>query len=85
MEWEAVNMTLCPTESAGDDCCMKDYSPFSNQHSDSSTSSSLYMESRESSDITFSVFLYFSVCIFFLHILNMLLQKRNVMNYKYNR
>ncbi|XP_035772509.1 run domain Beclin-1-interacting and cysteine-rich domain-containing protein-like, partial [Neolamprologus brichardi] len=32
-------------ESAGEDCCMKDYSPFSPQHSDTSTSSSLYMES----------------------------------------
>ncbi|KAM3619101.1 uncharacterized protein V6R79_003029 [Siganus canaliculatus] len=31
-------------ESSGDNC-MKDYSPFSPQHSDSSTSSSLYMES----------------------------------------
>ncbi|KAG7514974.1 hypothetical protein JOB18_046776 [Solea senegalensis] len=32
-------------ELAGDDCCMKDYSPFSTQCSDSKTPSSLYMES----------------------------------------
>ncbi|XP_041861410.1 run domain Beclin-1-interacting and cysteine-rich domain-containing protein isoform X2 [Melanotaenia boesemani] len=36
-------------ESAGEDCCMKDYSPFTPQHnSDSSTQSSLYMESHGS-------------------------------------
>ncbi|XP_018528615.1 run domain Beclin-1-interacting and cysteine-rich domain-containing protein isoform X1 [Lates calcarifer] len=35
-------------ESAGDDCCMKEYSPFSPQSSDSSTPSSLYMESHGS-------------------------------------
>lgn len=35
-------------ESAGDDCCMKDYSPFSPQRSDASTPSSLYMESNGS-------------------------------------
>ncbi|XP_029905153.1 run domain Beclin-1-interacting and cysteine-rich domain-containing protein isoform X2 [Myripristis murdjan] len=35
-------------ESAGDDCCMKDYSPFSPQSSDASTPSSLYMESNGS-------------------------------------
>ncbi|KAM4629565.1 run domain Beclin-1-interacting and cysteine-rich domain-containing protein isoform 2-T2 [Polymixia lowei] len=35
-------------ESAGDDCCMKDYSPFSPQSSDASTTSSLYMESNGS-------------------------------------
>ncbi|KAM9849010.1 run domain Beclin-1-interacting and cysteine-rich domain-containing protein [Aulostomus maculatus] len=33
-------------ESVGDDCCMKDYSPFSHQHSDIRTPSSLYMESH---------------------------------------
>ncbi|XP_069009541.1 run domain Beclin-1-interacting and cysteine-rich domain-containing protein isoform X4 [Embiotoca jacksoni] len=35
-------------ESAGDNCCMEDYSPFSPQRSDASTSSSLYMESHGS-------------------------------------
>ncbi|XP_078141698.1 run domain Beclin-1-interacting and cysteine-rich domain-containing protein isoform X1 [Centroberyx gerrardi] len=35
-------------ESTGDDCCMKDYSPFSPQSSDASTPSSLYMESNGS-------------------------------------
>ncbi|XP_035808985.1 run domain Beclin-1-interacting and cysteine-rich domain-containing protein isoform X3 [Amphiprion ocellaris] len=35
-------------ESAGDDCCMKDYSPFSPQRSDASTPNSLYMESHGS-------------------------------------
>ncbi|XP_030584132.1 run domain Beclin-1-interacting and cysteine-rich domain-containing protein isoform X2 [Archocentrus centrarchus] len=35
-------------ESAGDDCCMKDYGQFSPQHSDTSTPSSLYMESHGS-------------------------------------
>ncbi|KAM8888702.1 run domain Beclin-1-interacting and cysteine-rich domain-containing protein isoform 2-T2 [Synchiropus picturatus] len=39
-----VNQKL-RNESAGSDCCIKDYSPFSHQQSDSSTSSSLYMES----------------------------------------
>uniref|UniRef100_A0A3B4H1F7 Rubicon autophagy regulator n=1 Tax=Pundamilia nyererei TaxID=303518 RepID=A0A3B4H1F7_9CICH len=39
-----VNQKL-RNESAGEDCYMKDYSPFSPQHSDTSTSSSLYMES----------------------------------------
>ncbi|XP_072245455.1 run domain Beclin-1-interacting and cysteine-rich domain-containing protein isoform X1 [Leuresthes tenuis] len=33
-------------ESAVEDCCMKDYSPFSPQRSDCSTPSSLYMESH---------------------------------------
>ncbi|XP_039984752.1 run domain Beclin-1-interacting and cysteine-rich domain-containing protein isoform X3 [Xiphias gladius] len=42
-----VNQKL-RNESAGDDCCMKDYSPFSTQCSDSSTPSSLYMESHGS-------------------------------------
>ncbi|KAL3979006.1 run domain Beclin-1-interacting and cysteine-rich domain-containing protein isoform X1 [Oreochromis aureus] len=42
-----VNQKL-RNESAGEDCCMKDYSPFSPQHSDTSTSSSLYMESHGS-------------------------------------
>lgn len=40
-------LCVCLSESAGEDCCMKDYSPFSPQHSDTSTSSSLYMESCE--------------------------------------
>ncbi|XP_069377983.1 run domain Beclin-1-interacting and cysteine-rich domain-containing protein isoform X1 [Paralichthys olivaceus] len=35
-------------ESPADDCCMKDYSPFSPQCSDSSNPSSLYMESHGS-------------------------------------
>lgn len=42
-----VNLKL-RNESAGDDCCMKDYSPFSPQRSDASTPSSLYMESNGS-------------------------------------
>ncbi|XP_042272582.1 run domain Beclin-1-interacting and cysteine-rich domain-containing protein isoform X2 [Thunnus maccoyii] len=42
-----VNLKL-RNESAGDDCCMKDYSPFSPQRSDASTPSSLYMESHGS-------------------------------------
>ncbi|XP_059196794.1 run domain Beclin-1-interacting and cysteine-rich domain-containing protein isoform X2 [Centropristis striata] len=39
-----VNQKL-RNESAGDDCCIKEYSPFSPQRSDVSTPSSLYMES----------------------------------------
>ncbi|XP_056132156.1 run domain Beclin-1-interacting and cysteine-rich domain-containing protein isoform X2 [Lampris incognitus] len=35
-------------ESGGDDCCMKDYNPFSPQSSDSSTPSSIYMEANGS-------------------------------------
>uniref|UniRef100_A0A3B5A5E8 Rubicon autophagy regulator n=1 Tax=Stegastes partitus TaxID=144197 RepID=A0A3B5A5E8_9TELE len=42
-----VNQKL-RNESAGDSCCMKDYSPFSPQCSDASTPSSLYMESHGS-------------------------------------
>ncbi|XP_053178270.1 run domain Beclin-1-interacting and cysteine-rich domain-containing protein isoform X2 [Scomber japonicus] len=42
-----VNLKL-RNESAGDDSCIKDYSPFSPQRSDVSTSSSLYMESNGS-------------------------------------
>ncbi|XP_067452860.1 run domain Beclin-1-interacting and cysteine-rich domain-containing protein isoform X2 [Thunnus thynnus] len=42
-----VNLKL-RNESAGDECCMKDYSPFSPQRSDASTPSSLYMESHGS-------------------------------------
>ncbi|KAM6920981.1 run domain Beclin-1-interacting and cysteine-rich domain-containing protein isoform 2-T2 [Xenentodon cancila] len=40
-----VNQKL-RNELADEDCCMKDYGPFSPQRSDSSTSSSLYMESH---------------------------------------
>ncbi|XP_029356838.1 run domain Beclin-1-interacting and cysteine-rich domain-containing protein isoform X2 [Echeneis naucrates] len=42
-----VNQKL-RNESVVDSCCMKDYSPFSNPCSDSSTPSSLYMESQGS-------------------------------------
>uniref|UniRef100_A0A3P8RR51 Rubicon autophagy regulator n=1 Tax=Amphiprion percula TaxID=161767 RepID=A0A3P8RR51_AMPPE len=42
-----VNQKL-RNESAGDNCCMKDYSPFSPQRSDASTPNSLYMESHGS-------------------------------------
>ncbi|XP_069377987.1 run domain Beclin-1-interacting and cysteine-rich domain-containing protein isoform X4 [Paralichthys olivaceus] len=42
-----VNQKL-RNESPADDCCMKDYSPFSPQCSDSSNPSSLYMESHGS-------------------------------------
>ncbi|XP_061739256.1 run domain Beclin-1-interacting and cysteine-rich domain-containing protein isoform X1 [Nerophis ophidion] len=35
-------------ESTSDDCCMKDYNPFSPQHSDASTPASLYMDSHGS-------------------------------------
>ncbi|CAK6958167.1 run domain Beclin-1-interacting and cysteine-rich domain-containing protein isoform X2 [Scomber scombrus] len=42
-----VNLKL-RNESAGDDCCIKDYSPFSPQRSNVSTTSSLYMESNGS-------------------------------------
>jgi len=46
---------LSISESAVEDCCMKDYSPFSPQRSDCSTPSSLYMESREFSDFRVAV------------------------------
>ncbi|XP_062279984.1 run domain Beclin-1-interacting and cysteine-rich domain-containing protein isoform X2 [Scomber scombrus] len=42
-----VNLKL-RNESAGDNCCIKDYSPFSPQRSNVSTTSSLYMESNGS-------------------------------------
>lgn len=42
-----LTWTLCLLESAGQDCCIKNYSPFSPQRKDVSTPSSLYMESRE--------------------------------------
>lgn len=50
---EALNMHVCLVESVVDDCCTKDYSPFSPQRSDASTPNSLYMESREFSGTLF--------------------------------